>query len=956
MPQPSPSHLRVARAAAVGAAVGVLAALPPSVAGAAKPAHKPGIMTVSSVRVGTSAAPVAIKVRGLSRATRLRVWVNGRRADRAFHKVRGGTRVGTLAAHDGLRYGRNRIRLRADRPDGYHDIETRTVRLARSKPIASAGGDVTTTARTITVGQKRAALSGRDDDLTSRWRIVQEPAGSDAELRDADETRPTLTDAETGTYVLRHTVRDADGSASNDTLTIGVRPDDPPIGAALHTIEPGTARITIDGRVVVDKGGLQYAVLERATRAVVKSGGFDPNKEGAAALKAVADSYAATDDHMMIVSHWGARDPLAATALNELVQRLGGAPLNKEEMAALYAGQPFSFAGLPGAPRGSAWTKIRFEGGERDPDIDAYLQFNDATQLYDLVDLRHPTYDTRVPGKPAGTNTMRLNGSEQTVRLDGGVTAGIHVVALNDRLRVIESKLLATNGPGDDGGRQASMAGELRRIADIPGHPTVLLQTVGKVKAAGASWNDAGEQIARLGGNRWAFNELQGQDDAGYALVGRVDADLPAVDASRALDNDAARLVGSLARTRRGNFEPLVEATTGSVSTALTDVVSQAPEAFPAVNAAAMTYLAKRLDFCTDQPTCDLRRLYWKQYGQKWLGKKSTLETATYPGGSPGFSEQEFRATQAQLVDEVRALANVYTYFEALKRPFEKAQRGTQVDLRDITNTVKRELNPGDGWNTTAWKLQLTSYSLKVGLFAGPPASYVFEGMSAVFGLGAFLSDETGRATLADKVQTRADRLGDQLADSYDAAGNNIDTLALIVASDWGKLRVAGSRVDNEWALPPRDGKALIELRRAARVMAAKTLITAAYPSLVMAKPPVGDANGLECREPKSGKGPPPSSHPWSGMNANVQLKVADTIDGQGRWTRKGVFMAWSQSIWPSGAVGDMLFKPLNARPTPGLGLSKLDLMQPANFQEPLRLATDNATHCGSDIKPIWNR
>jgi hypothetical protein len=76
-------------------------------------------------------------------------------------------------------------------------------------------------------------------------------------------------------------------------------------------------------------------------------------------------------------------------------------------------------------------------------------------------------------------------------------------------------------------------------------------------------------------------------------LIGRVDHDLPAVEASPALGDDAARLVGSLSRTRRGNFEPLVEATSGGVLTGLTDIVSHAPQAFPAVDAAAMTYLAK---------------------------------------------------------------------------------------------------------------------------------------------------------------------------------------------------------------------------------------------------------------------------------------------------------------------------------------------------------------------------
>jgi hypothetical protein len=106
-----------------------------------------------------------------------------------------------------------------------------------------------------------------------------------------------------------------------------------------------------------------------------------------------------------------------------------------------------------------------------------------------------------------------------------------------------------------------------------------------------------------------------------------------------------------------------------------------------------------------------------------WVGKKSTLENTPYPGGSPGFTEEQFRATKEQLVKEVTALSDVCKYFDTLKEPFDKVQRSSQVDLAGITHTVKKELNPGDAWSTPAWRMQLMSYSLKVGALAGPPAS-----------------------------------------------------------------------------------------------------------------------------------------------------------------------------------------------------------------------------------------
>lgn len=957
MPQPLRPARPLALAALLGAAAG--AALP-AAAGAERPAKPtaPNLLTVSSLRTGTRDAPVAVTVRRLGRDARLRAWVNGRPAHDAFQIGAAGARHGTLSARHGLRHGRNVIRLRAVRADGHHDVERRVVTIARKAPLADAGPDVVTTDADVTVGPRRKGIPGDDAQLRSRWSIVAAPAGSDAELEDPTATRPTLAGADDGTYVLRHAVTDGDGDASYDTVAVSERPDDPPIGARLHTIRSGAANITIGADTVVapTTREMAYAVLERATRKVVKSGSVSVEKTGAAELLSICKSYAATDDHMMLVSSSNGRPPEAVPVLDDLLTCLGGPRLTRLEQAGLYRFNPFTFIGLPGAPVGAAWSKVRYDGTERDADIDVWLQFNDATQKYDTVDLRQPTYDTRLPGKPAGTNTMRFNGSEVTARLENGATAGLHLVAVDDAARVLQNVMLPTNGPGGaDAQLQAAMARTLRDAANLPARPTLLLQSVGNVKAAAEPWNDAAELIASLGGNRWAFNELQGQAGAGYALVGRLDHDLPAAEASPVLGDETARLVGNLARTRHSFLEPLVQTTAGAITTQMTEVLSQQPEPFPTVNVPAMTYLAKRLGFCGEAAaTCDLRAAYWKRYRSEWLGKKSTLESAQYPGDGRGFDEAQFRATKEQLVGEVTLLTDTRNYFEQLKRPFEKAQRATQVDLRAITDTVKRELNPGDGWLTPSWKLALTSYSLKVGVFAGPPANKLFEGMSAVFMLSSFLSNDAGRPTLADQLQVRADRLGEQLAESYDQAGQNIDAIALIVASDWGRLRTVGSKVDNDWALPAQDGKALLELRKAARTSAARTLAVSAYPALVMARPQVGDANGLECRVPSGGKGPPGTTHPWSGMSQDVQVKVADTIDGQGRWTRKGVFMIWDHRTYPSQVVGDLLYKPTNARPTPGVGLTKLELMQPNSFAEPLRVATDLTDRCG--IRSIWVR
>jgi hypothetical protein len=108
--------------------------------------------------------------------------------------------------------------------------------------------------------------------------------------------------------------------------------------------------------------------------------------------------------------------------------------------------------------------------------------------------------------------------------------------------------------------------------------------------------------------------------------------------------------VGSLSRTRRGNFEPLVEATSGGVLTGLTDIVSHAPQAFPAVDAAAMTYLAKRASGSAEDRARRSRRLRqrsainhsrggWQfRHGTLGTARETTVDRPPRQSASPGAS------------------------------------------------------------------------------------------------------------------------------------------------------------------------------------------------------------------------------------------------------------------------------------------------------------------------------
>lgn len=948
MPHASLPHLPVRIALAALALVALATAWLPA-SGQAAERHTESALRIVSVKQGTKAAPVRIRVR-TPHTAHLRVWVNGRPADNAFRRGAPGFRIGELTVNDGLRHGVNRIRLRVTGIHGARDVDRRTVRIPRSKPIADAGQDVVTVARRIRVGTKSGGRRANRGAHKSRWRIVSAPRRSKAKLRKPRSKRPTLVRARLGTYVLRHTVVARKRAISHDTVRIEVRPNDPPVGVPLKTISANG--IAIGTSIYGASSHLPYVVMTRATRTIVESGSASNSTADDAAgvdrLRGIAAKYSATTDYMMIVSAPYGVNANAVAGYAELLRAIGGTALRDDERDAIAKGQPFAFIGLPGQPAGSAWTKIVPIGATvalSSQSLDGYLRFDEAKQKYDLVPLARPSFDTSV-ATTAGSNTMRFAGTNYVGNLPSGVTTGLHVVSFDAMsMANVANQVLPLNGTsGSDATRYTTAGTDLRAIVERTGNPLVLVQTIGKPTAGRQQWNDITAQIVRLGGRATLFNELTGEN--GYALVGRVGSDLPAAEASSAT-GDVAHLVGIVDRTRRWNIEATTTGPPGTVNTGLTDVLSQPPTDWPRLNSAAMTYIGKRLGFCVGAASCDLRELYATRSPSTWGPVEGALGDLPKDGVSgAGFDSGEYAAARSQLMTEVTAINTVSAYVDTLQKTFGTAK--SQVDLRALTQAMRSEVQPSGDSQTNVRFLTLLSHITKLGQFAGPPTSFISAGISGFFGLAAYLSTDSGQAILASRIQTRADAFGEQLARSYDVAAQSLEQNQLMLITDWGRLQKADQGIKNSWALPASSQKTLGDMQVAGKRSAMLTLLPLAYPYLVKGTPPnMGPGNTADVTCEQDGG----SIHPWRNYPGNAQVRQTERWSIDNIAVRPIYFMTKTPRVFPSQKLANLLFNAPNATVSPGLGLSPLGVLSLNTFGG-LVTADQNAPRC--NLNGVW--
>ncbi|PTR32238.1 hypothetical protein C8K36_1011290 [Rhodococcus sp. OK519] len=760
-------------------------------------------------------------------------------------------------------------------------------------------------------------------------------------------------------------VGDSSGGLSapfNSFAPVAGRPADPPIGVTFEALSraPGSV-IKINGedvRDTTDRNHYSIAVIDRGTREVKESGtvniGWTTN------LSDIARRYPRTNGYLMVISGFrGVADQRNLDALAGAVSYLGGRPFTNDERSLLLSGHAFSVVGIPGGAAGGAFITVdKGVGNGPRGNVSGYLQVNTATDQYGVVNPENPTFDTtNTAGTPGASEVLFDHKRYATAssQVLGAGQSGFQVLAFDHGLVNTKNVTVATNGTSNDAAAQTRLATEIQDAAQSSGS-IVVVQSIGHPTARFQGWSDAAVWIERLGGNRLAFNNLTADSD--YSLVGSLTAGPAAIEASSILGRPGP-IAGGLARNRDMVLTPTSGGPAGGTNTELVDISYQAPQSFPAFStghsgttaagtAAAELYIGRTLGLCAqDTPSCSVRTEYYHSFKADWHTVATDLDShrLDYPGDGRNFTAADYAAVRTQLAIEISMVNRVRTYFAALQQPFgEAAQQGT-IDLDKITKTVIDSIGAPDS-GTTSYVLGLIGKIVALGGFAGPPVSAVAAGLSAAFGLGAYLSQPSGPPQLVNDVQVRASELGRTARAQMLATSRSITGLTLLVLSDYGKLTATTAKLPTtKWTLPNDTGPTIANLTLAAQRSAAEKLVPLVIPWLFRGTP-FRSAQSMSCREEVLPVVWYKQVNVWKNQPANAALNVRDysTADGQDilapYWFAK-VSLDEDQAS-PPAKLTNMLFDPAN--PVTGtLGINQLDFINPRVF---------GAAHQANDAAP----
>jgi hypothetical protein len=920
--------------AAFAALVAVIVAA--AAAPAADAATSDRLLTVRSVAVGTSAAPVRVTVRTPSTAT-VRLWVNGRAVPDAFPASPTTTRTADLSSRDGLRPGRNRLRVRSVGADLRSATTVRTVTLRRTQLLADAGADAHVGVG-APMGLGGVGLAGARSGATHRWRILRAPRGSRAVLRNAGGERPVLTPDRRGLYRLRLTTRTRSGRLAHDTRQLFARSDDAPVGVRIETLstKPGGA-VRIDGTPVAatDKpDNINMVIVDRRTREVKQAESWSMTRDGGAGIAYVADQFKDTTNFIFIISslHGATNGALEGIAkANGLVGGLVNG-LTEQQRVRIADGGAFSIVGVTGSAPGSNWVDIPFPRTQyRDAaattaaaaNLSGWLRLTPATDRYDYVEDTAPSFDTSAGGVGPRQNRTVVAGETRTVTLPDNHREGFHLLVLDaSTLTPIKEDVIGTDtadgadpSPGNLAARRAEhekLATAIAQARALPGRPIVILQSIGAVHGGTWFWSKAADDLEHLGANPKVFLALNGDT---FSFVGR-EGDLDGAQEASSRTQDGGRLAGLLGRERQDGYGPLLADPYGVTNTDFVGLVNQAPVGFPQFTSpgerAAYDSIGVEAGVCAKAP-CDIRAAYWKDYRGDWATRYDDIVDASRPKDA---TAEEFARVKTQIRTEVRALLAAKNYFKILAQPFGAANVQALIDVDALATQLYQAIQPAPAGHTTSYYLGLSSQI--VGVLAafgtlGPPASTFFGVVSASLGVASTLTDEQGQpvggdlqATAAAFKQTVLTRLQD--------AQNQIQSMAVLVASDWGRLQVVKQHIDDHsWQSTTVDGATLNTLRLALKRWMAQALVPAAYPLLLRGN---GNPASISCGSAGlRWNGYPPS------MVGDFPLyyDFGDVLHGQSFWLWR------SGSPNPPAALGALLFNAPDASPA-GLGLKPVQL------------------------------
>jgi hypothetical protein len=865
----------------------------------------PGLPRLRAPR--RTARAVRVKLRLARADARVTVWLNGRRL-RLPAGANDDRRTRTIgfSGDEGLRHGRNALRVKAVDPRGGRvAVRRRSVFVERTAPIAGAGLD-----RRVSLGHGVRLDAGDSEaarapkSLRYHWRIVRKPRGSRAKLLRADARRPRFKPDLPGDYRLRMTVTERmpavgvgrgragtrelaetfSTTAANDTTTVEAQPEGAAgLGIALDTIEEapgGAAAVKVGNNSYLPPepaDPLQLVVLDRGSLELKSNRSFTASTEGTAQLAAAVA--AAGSETIVIVTTptrgaYPAAEGTAALAnLNRAITSIGAAAIPADvAVSGGYCGSSngvcgsFSAVGTPGSPAGSGTVNPGLASPDGPGgDLRGYLELDQTNTLFSFVQEEHVHFDTTAAGTTSQRAVIEVGEGPGAAVYSGELSApqeGAYVLVLDAGsldFREDASFALQFAEPAAIAANLGKMATMLERYEDDPS-ALVFIQSIGTMvrweayegdESLPKAWNRLAGVIEKLGGQRTIFNAMEG-GAPNYAQVGP--GDDPdgewAKVASPAAGRTAGQLAGTLARNATGQLFPQNAGATDEYEDELTMLAYRRPEPWPmhetAGQIAAQRCIAAELGL-----SYPIEANYTNPV-INWSGHQVEMTGLAYKELNPQhcetseFTEAELREVVGQLSKEFTAVPEVWSLIEKLKAPFLYQGTSSALNIAMVGENVEQAISPPNVPVRYDGGEIAEEILYAIGALPGVgEASNALELLAAGIGLvEATTLNAEGTPALKTPISSDAKSVALELADQYKTAALHFSQIGEMLVGDWSKLQAVAANVQGPWAWnSAREARAVEGLNFASRRFAYLALFPKAFGGLLRG---VRGESGLE--------------------------------------------------------------------------------------------------------------
>ena len=805
------------------AAIGILAVLALAAAPSSASADSNGLIIAPQGGDVVNARPLMFRVRAPESLRSFRAKLNGNPIGQYFDDPDGGERLLRASASYGLRHGKNRLRVNVKRASGKEASKLTKFKVRRNAPLAAAGIDAE-----VAVGDKIrlggdsrsevAKLSGRDGPgLDYSWAAVDAPHGAppNAGLKHVHKARPTLRFKAPGEYRIRLTVTSKSGKSGSDVIEAEALPGAFVPIDTMATNDSGTPGIKVGNKFYAAAPGtqqnppwFQVLVLNRKTLEPIPDksktylcheapNGFCIDDELRSDLKELDSS------NLVIAVNQPQRSWKQPQYLS--FQKIGVRGTGAEDLPATGAGT-FSAVGVPGLATGQADAKVVVRGAPGSGRMQGYLvrdengESPDDNGMYTWLPPERVPFDTRSASECFDTQSGRVCAHAMTV---GGHTyrdttspfSGYLVEIFDGHtLENVLDRPFSTS----DGSTGKNLMNEFIRQNAPPGSGNlVMISAVEDVDQPTLAGDDGGtvrnlaDTVASLGGSKDQFLRSGTTKGSHYSLVGWAGAGQGSgTETSKLKDPNPGdgRLRGVLTRDHDQEYRPSDTSAATAPSDALADLLVQPASKWPLDGdpgaQKALSWLGKRDTQLGPNP----RSAYWLSTNTPadWNRLYNVINGVTYPGDKEGFTQADFDAAKAELLQELNWVSRTRSYLETVSAPFTK-NTISGWDLKAIADQVT--LRPPNDHAVVAARDIFSGMIKLLGSAAGGPGS----GVANVFTMALKYVMQTKDGADKDQINARADQLIAETQQRMQQAQESFQRIGDIVVSDYQKLKTAGT-------------------------------------------------------------------------------------------------------------------------------------------------------------------